>query len=200
LAVDAPKHALDFRPAAADTRWRADPTVAIPAVKRSRPDFRAAARQRLFDERGVPHAVGGLVSPGAATAATVQVVSIDRLALAPDLEAGETDAALFAELIESIAALGVLAPILARPRSGADGGVLEILDGVRRWRAARAVGHTVVPVIVHEMDDDSAREFIALGRWRRPIPYHRLVPGSSAPSAEPRHPVVISGEDPRAGR
>jgi hypothetical protein len=166
-------------------------------MRRTRPDFRAAARQRLSDERGVPHAVGGLLSPDASAAATVQVVSIDRLVLPPDLDTVETDGALFAELIESVATLGVISPILARPRPGAERGALEILDGIRRWRAARAVGHTVVPVIVHEMDDDSAREFIALGRWRRPIPYHRLVPGSSSPT-EPRLPVVISGGDPTA--
>ena len=115
-----------------------------------------------------------------------------------DFDTAETDAALFAELIDSVAALGVLSPILARPSPDAAAGTLEILDGIRRWRAARAVGHTVVPVIVHEMDDATAREVLGLGRRRRPIPYHRLVPGSSgASAAEPRLPVVISGRRPR---
>jgi hypothetical protein len=163
-------------------------------MRRTRPDFRTAARQRLFDERGVPHAVGGLVTPASA-AATVQVVSIDRLVLPPEIDTAETDATFFTELIESVAQLGILSPILARPGPDAPTGTLEILDGVRRWRAARAVGHTVIPVIVHEMDDETARELFALGRRRRPIPYERLMPGTAVAS-EPRQPVVISGGDP----
>ena len=162
-------------------------------MRRSRPDFRTAAKRRLTEERGVTLAVAGLLSLESSAPATVQVVSIDRLELHPGIDASETDVLAFDELVDSVVDLGVLAPILARV--AADGERFEILDGARRWRAARAAGHTVVPVIVHALEDDAARRFVALGRVRRPIPYTRLVaggPGGSADRAE-RVPVVISG-------
>lgn len=161
-------------------------------MRRTRPDFRLAAQQRLSDERGVSFAVSGLLSPDAPSPATVQVVSIDRLLLHPDIDAAESDASILEELIDSVRDLGVLSPILAR--ATIDGSRLEILDGVRRWRAARAAGHTVVPVIVHDMDDETAGRFVALGRRRRPIPYARLI-AATLEGAGPREPIVISGGD-----
>lgn len=138
-------------------------------------------------------AVAGLLSLESPASATVQVVSIDRLELHPGIDASETDVLAFDELVESVVDLGVLAPILARV--AADGEHFEILDGARRWRAARAAGHTVVPVIVHHLEDDAARRFVALGRVRRPIPYTRLMAGGPGGSADRggRVPVVISG-------
>lgn len=162
-------------------------------MRRTRPDFRAAARRRLTEERGVSFAVSGLLSPDDPTPATVQVVPIDRLTLHPNIDAAEPDPPAFSALVESVADLGVLAPIVARMTD--DGERYEVLDGARRWRAAQAAAHTVVPVILHALDDEAARRFVALARLRRPIPYARLVAGSSAAAAD-RVPVVISGPTP----
>lgn len=57
------------------------------------------------------------------------------------------------ELAQSIAEIGVIEPLLARPNSV---GTLEIIAGERRWRAARLAGLTSVPVLVRSMDDESA--------------------------------------------
>lgn len=54
---------------------------------------------------------------------------------------------------ESIAQFGVLTPLIARPLE--DGGY-EIISGHRRAHAAEAAGLTEVPVIVRDMDDDTA--------------------------------------------
>lgn len=62
-----------------------------------------------------------------------------------------------AELAESIREQGVLQPLVVRPSIPASpGGELEIVAGERRWRAARMAGLETVPVIVRELDDQSA--------------------------------------------
>lgn len=57
------------------------------------------------------------------------------------------------ELVESIKQSGVLSPIVARPHH--DGG-FEILSGHRRVRACEIAGIEEVPVVVKDLDDDTA--------------------------------------------
>ncbi len=57
------------------------------------------------------------------------------------------------ELVESIKQSGVLSPIVARPHS--DGGY-EILSGHRRVKACEIAGITEVPVVIKDLDDDTA--------------------------------------------
>jgi ParB family transcriptional regulator, chromosome partitioning protein len=53
-------------------------------------------------------------------------------------------------LASSIAAQGLLQPVVVRPRT--EGGY-ELIAGERRWRAAREAGVAAVPAIVREADD-----------------------------------------------
>ena len=55
--------------------------------------------------------------------------------------------------VESVAQFGVLAPALARPRP--EGGY-ELVAGHRRLRASELAGLETMPVIVRQMDDDTA--------------------------------------------
>ena len=55
--------------------------------------------------------------------------------------------------VESVAQFGVLAPALARPRP--EGGY-ELVAGHRRMRASKLAGLETMPVIVRQMDDDTA--------------------------------------------
>lgn len=55
--------------------------------------------------------------------------------------------------VESVAQFGVLAPALARPRS--EGGY-ELVAGHRRMRASELGGLETMPVIIRQMDDDTA--------------------------------------------
>ena len=57
------------------------------------------------------------------------------------------------ELVESVREYGVLSPIIARPHP--DGGY-EILSGHRRAKACELAGITDVPVMIKDLDDDSA--------------------------------------------
>lgn len=57
------------------------------------------------------------------------------------------------ELVESVKHSGVLSPVIARPHK--DGGY-EILSGHRRVKACEIVGITEIPVVVKNLDDDTA--------------------------------------------
>lgn len=53
------------------------------------------------------------------------------------------------ELAESIRSLGVLQPILVRPR----GAAFEIVAGERRWRAAQRAGLEQIPAMIRELSE-----------------------------------------------
>jgi ParB family chromosome partitioning protein len=57
------------------------------------------------------------------------------------------------ELADSIAAQGIVQPIVVRP---AGEGRYEIIAGERRWRAAQLAGLHDIPVVVREVDDKTA--------------------------------------------
>ena len=57
------------------------------------------------------------------------------------------------ELADSIAAQGVIQPILVRSLAG---GRYEILAGERRWRAAQQAGLSEIPVAIREADEQGA--------------------------------------------
>lgn len=64
-----------------------------------------------------------------------------------------------AELAESIREQGVLQPLIVRvvpPAQESGAKTYEIVAGERRWRAARLAGLSTVPVIVRELNDQSA--------------------------------------------
>ena len=69
----------------------------------------------------------------------------------------EFDQESLKELADSIAAQGIIQPVVVRP---ADGGRYELIAGERRWRAAQLAGLRDIPVVIREVDEQSA---IAIG-------------------------------------
>ena len=69
------------------------------------------------------------------------------------------------ELAQSIAAQGVLQPILVR-RLG-EGETYEIIAGERRWRAAQRAKLDRVPVVVRDLKDDEALEVALVENLQR---------------------------------
>ena len=67
------------------------------------------------------------------------------------------DDELMAQTVESIKAIGIVSPLVARPDPY---GGYELLSGHRRLHAAKLAGLKTVPVIVREMDDDAAIIFL----------------------------------------
>ncbi len=58
------------------------------------------------------------------------------------------------ELADSIAAQGVVQPVVVRP--AAEAGHYELIAGERRWRAAQLAGLAEIPAVIREVDDQSA--------------------------------------------
>ena len=83
-------------------------------------------------------------------------VPIGQLVLSPFQARTHFDETKLDELAQSIQAQGLLQPICVRPK----GDVYEIIAGERRWRACQRLAKTDVPVIIHQIDDQSA---MALG-------------------------------------
>lgn len=108
---------------------------------------------------GLGRGLGALL-PGAATedvAAASGLVEIEVEEIHPNPRQPRTEFAQeeLEELASSIRELGVLQPVVVRPR--AQGGY-ELLVGERRLRASRLAGARRVPAIVREADDRQALE------------------------------------------
>lgn len=68
------------------------------------------------------------------------------------------------ELVDSIKQSGVLTPVIARPHK--DGGY-EILSGHRRVKACELAGMTEIPVVVKNLDDDTATILLVDSKLQR---------------------------------
>ena len=74
------------------------------------------------------------------------------------------DDEMMAQTVESIKAIGIVSPLIARPDPY---GGYELLSGHRRLHAAKLAGLETVPVIVREMDDDAAVIFLVDSNLQR---------------------------------
>ena len=83
----------------------------------------------------------------------VQNIPLDQLFSFSDHPYQVRDDEEMQKMIESVQQYGVLTPLIARPR--AEGGY-EMIAGHRRKRACELAGMDTMPVIVREMDDDTA--------------------------------------------
>ncbi|MEZ5666189.1 MAG: ParB/RepB/Spo0J family partition protein [Alphaproteobacteria bacterium] len=94
-------------------------------------------------------------SPGPGDA--VVEVPVDAIAPNPDQPRRSFDEDELAALAASIAAQGVIQPVVLRPRTG-DAGPYQLVAGERRWRAARIAGLATVPAVVRSLDDSRMAE------------------------------------------
>lgn len=92
------------------------------------------------------------------------------------------EAADLGPLVRSIGKLGVLQPLLVRPRAGR----FELIAGTRRLAAATTAGLTEVPCLVHQVDDARARALADSDNLRTAEP--------AAPVAQPEIPVAALSE------
>ena len=100
---------------------------------------------------------------GADTPAGVRMMPVGALSPQPGQPRRVFDDAALEELSQSIAARGVLQPILVRPH----GRNYQIVAGERRWRAAQRARLHEVPVIVRELDDADTFEIALLENIQR---------------------------------
>jgi ParB family chromosome partitioning protein len=69
-----------------------------------------------------------------------------------------------AELAASIAANGVVQPVLVRPLAG---GRYQLIAGERRWRASQMAGKATVPAILRQVSDEQAMEITIVENLQR---------------------------------
>jgi ParB family chromosome partitioning protein len=94
----------------------------------------------------------------------VREIEIARIQRNPNQPRKHFDEAALDELSKSIAARGVLQPILVRPLGG---GGYEIVAGERRWRAAQQAQLHAIPAIVRDIDDASTAEIALIENVQR---------------------------------
>lgn len=110
------------------------------------------------DRRGLGRGLAALLgdAPAGAPARLVDL-PLDSIAANPDQPRAELDEEALAALAASVAASGVLQPVVVRPPDAA--GVHVLVAGERRWRAARIAGLPSVPAVVRQVDDRESVEF-----------------------------------------
>jgi ParB family chromosome partitioning protein len=81
----------------------------------------------------------------------------------PDQPRRRFDEESLAELVESIAARGLIQPIVVRPR----GGRYQIVAGERRWRAAQRAGLHEIPVVIRDLADSAMLEIALVENIQR---------------------------------
>jgi ParB family chromosome partitioning protein len=117
--------------------------------------------------RGLNALLGDIVAEvppsGSDSPAGVRMMPVGALTPQPGQPRRQFDDSALEELAQSIAARGVLQPILVRPH----GRNYQIVAGERRWRAAQRARLHEVPVIVRALDDADTFEIALLENIQR---------------------------------
>ncbi|PZO92087.1 MAG: chromosome partitioning protein ParB [Sphingomonas sanxanigenens] len=103
------------------------------------------------------------IAAGEGRSAGVRTVSVASIAPHPEQPRRHFDEDALDELAKSIAARGVIQPIVVRPWSGG----FQIVAGERRWRAAQRAGLHEVPVIVKDFDEAETLEIALVENIQR---------------------------------
>jgi len=118
--------------------------------------------------RGLSALLGEIASEapttaGSATPPGVRMLSVSAMSPHPDQPRRHFDDALLDELAASIAARGLIQPIVVRPH----GHDFQIVAGERRWRAAQRARLHEVPVVIRELGDAETLELALIENIQR---------------------------------
>src|ERR1035437_692565 len=91
-------------------------------------------------------------------------IALDRIDRNPHQTRTAFDEAKLAELAQSIAATGVVQPIVVREIPG---GRYQLIMGERRWRASQAAGKATIPAIVRQVSDEQSLEMTIVENLQR---------------------------------
>jgi ParB family chromosome partitioning protein len=100
--------------------------------------------------RGLEALLGPSSREESATAGAIRELPVDSIKPNPFQPRREFDETQLEELANSIAASGLLQPVVVRPRPG---GVHELIAGERRWRAVQRLGWKQIPAVIKDVDD-----------------------------------------------
>lgn len=96
-------------------------------------------------------------------AGTTREIRLDDITPNPFQPRKEFDEEKLAELAASIREHGLIQPLAVRPV----GDRFQLIAGERRWRASRIAGLSVVPVIIHEVDERGLMEMALVENLQR---------------------------------
>ena len=91
-------------------------------------------------------------------------IPVDQIERNPFQTRGNIDEVALKELSASIAATGVVQPILVRPLADSR---FQLIAGERRWLASKLAGKTTVPAILRHVSDEQAMEMTIVENLQR---------------------------------
>jgi ParB family transcriptional regulator, chromosome partitioning protein len=91
-------------------------------------------------------------------------IALDKIERNPNQTRTAFDDAKLAELAQSIAATGVVQPVVVRELPG---GRYQLIMGERRWRASQVAGKATIPAIVRQVSDEQAMEMTIVENLQR---------------------------------
>ena len=91
-------------------------------------------------------------------------IPLDQIDQNPFQTRSQVNQEQLAELAASIAANGVVQPVLVRPLAG---GRFQLIAGERRWRASQMAGKKTVPAILRQVSDEQALEITIVENLQR---------------------------------
>jgi ParB family chromosome partitioning protein len=94
-----------------------------------------------------------------------QSIAIDAITLPASQPRRYFDPQKLQQLTESVRQHGILEPLLVRPAGKT--GFFELVAGERRFRAAKAVGLTAVPVTIRELSDEDSLQLALVENLQR---------------------------------
>ncbi|MBD2038269.1 ParB/RepB/Spo0J family partition protein [Leptolyngbya sp. FACHB-321] len=94
-----------------------------------------------------------------------QSIAIDAITLPASQPRRYFDPQKLQQLTESVRQHGILEPLLVRPAGKT--GLFELVAGERRFRAAKAVGLTAVPVTIRELSDEDSLQLALVENLQR---------------------------------
>jgi ParB family chromosome partitioning protein len=91
-------------------------------------------------------------------------IPLDQIDRNPFQTRSHFDETKLSELAQSIAASGVVQPIVVRPLSG---GRYQLITGERRWLASKKANKTTIPAIVRQVSDEQTLEMTIVENLQR---------------------------------
>ena len=119
--------------------------------------------ESLLPSRPAPATVPVITAVAEPTGKPLEI-PLDHIERNPFQTRTRFDEAQLTELTQSIAASGVVQPIVVRPLSG---GKYQLITGERRWLASRKAGKSTIPAIVRQASDEQTLEMTIVENLQR---------------------------------
>jgi ParB family transcriptional regulator, chromosome partitioning protein len=120
--------------------------------------------ESLLPSRPAPAATVPVITAVAEPTGRPLEILLDHIERNPFQTRTRFDEAQLAELTQSIAASGVVQPIVVRPLSE---GRYQLITGERRWLASRKAGKATIPAIVRQASDEQTLEMTIVENLQR---------------------------------